>query len=247
MKLLKNIPNFITLLNLSMGIIAIYLTLKGDLAQFALAGYFVFLAALFDFFDGFAARMFKAVSPIGLQLDSLADVVSFGVAPGFILYRMIQLSQRNPHDLFDGVNLISLLAILVPWGAALRLAKFNIDETQQEGFKGLPTPANAFLIASLPIIRQQLYDEHGMINIIFTNTYFLIVVAIIGFFLMTSSFPMFGLKFKHFKWHSNEIKYIFAGMSVLLLLLFQIIAVPLIIILYLLVSLLVYLRNIKTK
>lgn len=245
MKLLKGVPNFITLLNLSMGLIAIYLALTGNEKELAIAGYFIFIAAVFDFFDGFAARMLNAKSDIGLQLDSLADMVSFGAAPGFILYKMILLSHGNPHDDISGFDLYNLVAILVPWGAALRLAKFNIDETQQTGFRGLPTPALAFLIASLPVIRETLYSDRGMLYMFFTNAYFLGMVAVLGFFLMTSSFPMFALKFKNFGWKDNEIKYVFLIISVVLLIWLQVVAIPFIITLYLFLSLVVYLINIQ--
>jgi CDP-diacylglycerol--serine O-phosphatidyltransferase len=245
MKVFKYLPNFITLLNLTMGIVAIYLSFIGGIEELGLASYFIFIAALFDFFDGFAARMLNAKSEIGLQLDSLADMVSFGVAPGFILYQMLAMSHGNPHEVLEGIDAFSLLAILIPWGAALRLAKFNIDDTQVNGFKGLPTPAMAFFIASLPLIRITLYEDRGMVYMIFTNAYFLGMVAILGFFLMTSSFPMFALKFKSFGWKDNEIKYVFLAISVVMLVAFKIVAVPFIIITYLFLSLVVYLINIQ--
>jgi CDP-diacylglycerol--serine O-phosphatidyltransferase len=245
MILRKNIPNLITLLNLTMGLVAIYLTLTGGEVELAYAGYFIFLAAAFDFMDGFAARLLKAKSELGVQLDSLADMVSFGVAPGFILYKMLMISHGRPQDDLGGYHLFSLVAVLIPWGAALRLAKFNIDDSQQMGFKGLPTPALAFLIASLPIIRQTLYHDRGMVYMFFTNAYFLSSVAVFGFFLMISSFPMFALKFKHYGWKGNEIKYVFLLISLLLLLMYKIVAVPFIIITYLFFSLVLYLINIQ--
>jgi len=172
-------------------------------------------------------------------------MISFGAAPGFILYKMLSLSHGNPHDDLAGIDVYNLIAVLIPWGAALRLAKFNIDETQQDGFKGLPTPALAFLIASLPIIRETLYSDRGMLYMFFTNAYFLGMVAVVGFFLMISSFPMFGLKFKDFKWKNNEIKYIFLIISALLVLWLKVVAIPFIITLYLFMSLVVYLINIQ--
>jgi CDP-diacylglycerol--serine O-phosphatidyltransferase len=246
MKLYKHIPNFITLMNLTMGVIAIYLSIEGAETELVYAAFFVFGAAVFDFFDGFTARLLNAKSDIGLQLDSLSDMVSFGVAPGFILYKMILLSHGNPAGAIEGHNYTAFFAILIPWGAALRLAKFNIDETQQSGFKGLPTPAMAFFIASLPVIRQNLYNERGMMYMFFTNAYFLLIVAVAGFFLMTSSFPMFALKFKSYKWKDNEVKYIFLIISIVLILMYQVLSIPFIIITYIFLSLVVYLINIQT-
>ncbi len=245
MSVKSHIPNTITLMNLTMGIASIYFSFQGTQEHLAVAGYLIFAAALFDFFDGFAARLLHAKSEIGLQLDSLADMVSFGVAPGFIIYQMIVLSHGKPMDMVSGFNLFTLWAILIPWGAALRLAKFNVDDSQQMGFKGMPTPALAFLVASLPIIRVTLYTNQGMIYMIFTNSYFLAATAIAGFFLMTSSFPMFALKFKDYKWKGNEFRYSFLLTSLIILILFKIVAIPFIIALYLFLSLIIYLSNMQ--
>ena len=244
MKIYKHIPNFITLLNLSMGLIAIYLSLTGGAERLAMAGYFIFAAAIFDFFDGFAARLLNAKSEIGLQLDSLADMISFGAAPGFILFKMLSFSSGN-YVIIEGINILSLFAFLIPWGAALRLAKFNIDDSQQTGFKGLPTPALAFFIASLPLIRQNFFDNKSMIYSFFTDVYFLISVAILGSFLMVSSLPMFALKFKSFGWKNNEIRYIFIVFALIMLVLWKIVAIPFIIFSYIILSLIIYLYNIK--
>ncbi len=241
----KHIPNFITLLNLTMGIGSIYFSFQGTPEDLTLAGYLIFIAALFDFFDGFAARLLNAKSEIGLQLDSLADMVSFGVAPGFVLYQMILLSHGKPLEIIDGVNIYPLVAVLIPWGAALRLAKFNIDDTQQTGFKGMPTPALAFFVASLPIIRETLYHDRGMLYMVFTNSYLLAATAIIGFLLMTSSFPMFALKFTNFKWKGNEFRYSFLIISLVTILFLKVVAIPFIIALYLFISLIVYLSDLQ--
>ena len=245
MSLKSHIPNTITLMNLTMGVTSIYFSFQGSQENLAIAGYLIFAAALFDFFDGFAARLLNAKSEIGLQLDSLADMVSFGVAPGFILYQMLTLSHGKPMDVVNGFNLFPLWAILIPWGAALRLAKFNIDESQQMGFRGMPTPALAFLVASLPIIRVTLYTNQSMIYMIFTNSYFLAATAIAGFFLMTSSFPMFALKFKNYRWKGNEFRFSFLLVSLIILILFQVVAIPFIITLYLFLSLIIYLSNMQ--
>jgi len=210
-----------------------------------LAAYLIFIAAIFDFFDGFAARLLNAESEIGAELDSLADVVSFGVAPGFILFQMINISHGQPITLSGVFNIIPFIAFLVPAFAALRLAKFNVDEEQTTSFLGLPTPALAIVIASFPLIRTTLYSDRGLFYMIITNSYFLIGVAVIGSLLMVSRFPMFALKFEGFGWKKNMTKYIFLGISLLLLIFLQIVAVPFIILFYLFLSLVIHLVEIQ--
>ena len=243
MALKNHIPNSITLLNLTSGILAIYFAVKGSPDEVALAGIFIFVGAIFDFFDGFSARLLHVKSEIGLQLDSLSDVVTFGVAPGFILYQMILHSHGNPTA--EKLDFIPFLAILVPWMSALRLAKFNVDETQSTSFKGLPTPALALLIASLPLIRQKLYASQDFWYMVFTNSYLLLSIAVIGSLLLVTKFPMFSLKFKSYGWRENIIKYSFLLVSLILLIAFQVVAVPFIILLYLFLSLLMYLNEIQ--
>ncbi len=239
----NHIPNSITLLNLTSGIISIYFGVKGTPADLVIAGIFIFVGAGFDFFDGFAARLLNAKSAIGLQLDSLSDMVTFGVAPGFIMYQLVLISHGNPA--VKGADFLPFLAIMVPWMSALRLAKFNIDETQTTSFKGLPTPALAILIASFPIIRQELYASQDFWYMVFTNSYFLLTVAFFGSLLLVSSFPMFSLKFKSFGWRENIIKYVFISMALVLLIWLQAFAIPFIILLYLFLSLIVYLTDIQ--
>ena len=243
MTIKQHIPNTITLLNLTAGIISVYFGVKGSPHNLVLAGIFIFTGALFDFFDGFTARMLHVKSAIGLQLDSLSDMVTFGVAPGFILFQMILHSHGNPTA--EGVDFMPFFAILVPWTSALRLAKFNIDETQTTSFKGLPTPALAILIASLPIIRQTLYASQNFWYMVFTNNYFLVFIAIFGALLLVSSFPMFSLKFKTFGWKENVIKYSFLIFSVGLIVFLKIVAVPFIVLLYLFLSLIMFLTDIQ--
>ncbi len=243
MALKNHIPNSITLLNLTSGIVSIYFGVKGTPADLALAGIFIFVGAVFDFFDGFSARLLHAKSEIGLQLDSLSDMVTFGVAPGFIMYQMILISHGNPAA--KGIDFIPFLAVMIPWMSALRLAKFNIDETQTTSFKGLPTPALAILIASLPLIRQALYTSQNIWYMVITNTYFLLTIAVFGSLLLVSTFPMFSLKFKSYGWKENLIKYIFLATALVLLLFLQISAIPFIILLYLFLSLIVFLTDIQ--
>ena len=180
MRIKDHIPNFITLLNLFAGLLSIY---YGMIDELQFAGMMIFVAAVFDFFDGFAARLLNAKSEIGIQLDSLADMVSFGVAPAFILFHTIEFSIE-----LTGISTWEYLpftAFIIPLFAALRLAKFNIDEEQQTSFIGMPTPAVAILLASFPIIIMVcLADNKGLYYDIVTNPYFLAGVAIISSFLM---------------------------------------------------------------
>lgn len=242
MKLIKFIPNLITLLNLFSGILAIYCAIKGDLNQ---AAYFIFIAALFDFLDGFAARLLKAYSGIGEQLDSLADVVSFGVAPAFILHELILISHGRVSWEVNGFDILPFVAFMVPLFAAYRLAKFNVDESQTVNFKGLPSPAAGLMIASLPLIRTQLYEGQSLLYMVLTNTYFYIGIALIVSVLMVSNLPLFGLKFKKMRWKGNEIRWFFLLVSLVLILLFQALAIPFIILLYLFLSLVVFLADIQ--
>ncbi len=245
MPIKNHIPNSITLLNLTSGIISIFFAVKGNPQSLAVAGIFIFIAAGFDFFDGFSARLLNVKSELGLQLDSLSDVVSFGVAPGFILFQMLNLSHGKPMDEIDGTNFLPFLSIFVPWFSALRLAKFNIDKEQQNSFKGLPTPALAIFIASLPLIRQHLYTNRGLFYMIITNTYFLLAVSIIGGLLLVSNFPMFSLKFHTYGWKENMIKYSFLIISLILIIFLQIVAVPFILLVYLFFALIIYLTDIQ--
>ena len=224
------------------GVLSIYSAMSGYLD---LAAYLIFIAAIFDFFDGFAARLLNAKSEIGADLDSLADVVSFGVAPGFILFKMIEMSHGQPNSPNADFNIIPFIAFIVPAFAALRLAKFNVDSEQTTSFLGLPTPALAILIASLPIIKTHLYADRELFYMIITNSYFLLMIAVVGSLLMVSRLPMFALKFEGFGWKKNMTKYLFLIASVLLLIFLQIVAIPFIILLYLFLSLVIHLVEIQ--
>jgi len=229
MHIKNHIPNTITLLNLLAGIFSIYFGMQGELL---FSAYCIFVAAIFDFFDGFAARMLHAKSDIGEQLDSLADVVSFGVAPGFILFHMIGLSLNS-----DVESYLPFFGFVVPLFSALRLAKFNVDENQTDSFVGVPTPAVALLAASFPIIILQTFVENpGLYYDIIFNPYFLVGIAVASSLLMVSPLPMFALKFKSFHWKSNQVQYIFVLASLAFIIFLGFAAVPLIILLYLLLS-----------
>lgn len=229
MQIKNHIPNLITLLNLLSGIFSIYFGMQGELL---FSAYCIFLAAIFDFFDGFAARLLNSQSDIGLQLDSLADVVSFGVAPGFILFHMIGLSLNLEID-----NYLPFFGFIIPLFSALRLAKFNVDENQTDSFVGVPTPTVALLIASFPIIILQTYAEtQGLFYDIIFNTYFLVGISVAFSLLMVSPLPMFALKFKSYGWKKNRVQYLFATASLLLILILGFAAVPLIVLMYILLS-----------
>jgi CDP-diacylglycerol---serine O-phosphatidyltransferase len=232
MSIKNNIPNSITLLNLLSGILSIYFGTLGEL-QFSAA--MIFVAAFFDFLDGLFARLLNAKSPIGAQLDSLADVVSFGVAPAFVLFHTINMVNEMNGD--SGLGYLAFFAFIVPLFSALRLAKFNIDENQTTSFVGLPTPAVGLLLASFPImILVCLAEDKGLYYDLVTNAYFLAGVAIVSSLLMVSKLPMFALKFKSVSWAENQSRYIFIILSFFLLVLLKMAAIPIIVLLYLLLS-----------
>ena len=241
-KMKNQIPNIITLFNLLSGILSIYSFMQGDIVM---ASWFVFIAAGFDFLDGFAARLLNAKSEIGAQLDSLCDVVSFGVAPGFLMFYMLNESHGNPGNADGGINILPFVAFLIPAFGALRLAIFNTDTEQTVSFKGLPIPAMAFLVASLPLIRIELYEDRDFFYMLMTNTYLMVAITVLGSLLMVSRFPMFALKFEGFSFKKNMIKYIFILLSLLLLIWLKVIAIPFIILLYLFISLVIYLVDIQ--
>lgn len=241
MSFIRHIPNTITLLNLLCGVLSIVF-FAGN--QLDMAAYMVFLAAVFDFFDGFSARLLKAYSPLGAQLDSLADVVSFGVAPSLILFTLIRISHGLPHVMAGDVNLLPFVALIVPLFTALRLAKFNIDDRQTDSFIGLPSPASGLLLASLALIREQLYESQSLLYMVLTNSYFYLTMAILMSLLMVSELPLFGLKFKSFRLKGNEVRFFFLLSALAMVLAMQFLAVPFIILLYLLLSLVVYLTDI---
>ncbi|OQX79368.1 MAG: CDP-diacylglycerol--serine O-phosphatidyltransferase [Bacteroidetes bacterium 4484_249] len=237
MNMKQHIPNSLTLFNLLSGCIAIVFAFNNQLTA---ASWLIGIAAVFDFFDGFAARLLKVSSPIGKELDSLADVVSFGVVPGVIMYKLILLSSNVPLFEVLEINIIPFVAFLIPMFSALRLAKFNIDERQTDSFIGLPTPANAILIASFPLILNQESILTGLnissISNIFGNFYFLIVLTIILSYLLVAELPLMSLKFKKYNWGDNRNRYIFLLISLLLLIFFFYTAMPFIIVIYFLFS-----------
>ena len=234
----KHIPNFITLLNLFSGCIALVFALQGDLQ---LAALFVGIAALMDFLDGFFARLLKVTSKIGKDLDSLADVVSFGVVPGAVLFALLKESLGTFVTSEPTQLLIPFAGFIIPMFSALRLAKFNSDPRQEEAFYGLPTPANALFVASLPLILLQTsnllgiemaYLYRGLLNPVS-----LLALIIILSWLLIADFRLLSLKFKSLRWMQNQARYIFLILSVLLILLLYFAAAPFILLIYILISL----------
>ncbi|MCK9448941.1 MAG: CDP-alcohol phosphatidyltransferase family protein [Bacteroidales bacterium] len=243
MSIKRHIPNFLTLMNLLSGSLSVYFFSIGHLDW---ASYMIFIAAMFDFLDGFVARMLHVSSPLGVQLDSLADVVSFGLAPSFLLMQLIMDSHGRRSFMLFSVDIVPFLALLIVLFAALRLAKFNIDDRQTTRFLGLPTPAAGLMIASLPLLKMQLYEGQSLFYMLVTNTYFYLATILILCVLMVSEFPLLGLKFKTFGWRMNELRYIFLIASAILLVWLYWIAIPFILLLYLFISMVAFLADIQS-
>ena len=223
------VPNFITLLNLLSGGIAVIFAVKGDLSTAAL---FVFFGIFFDFFDGFLARKLNVSSEMGLQLDSLADLVTSGLAPALVLVNLIELSILPWQDTNCFLPYLGLLVLLC---SAYRLAKFNISTEQSQFFIGLPTPANALLIMSLPLILD--YQNSDSYNALILNPFFLVVVTLLSSFLLNAPVKLIALKFKTWNFSENASKYILIIFSLVGLILFKFAGIPLIIIFYIILSL----------
>jgi CDP-diacylglycerol--serine O-phosphatidyltransferase len=238
MKIKQHIPNTITMLNLLSGLISLTLTFEGN---YIYASLFIFIAAVFDFMDGNAARILNAHSELGKQLDSLADVVSFGVAPGIMIFQMISVQCAGSCNMLERMHITPYFAMLIPVCSALRLAKFNIDIRQEVNFIGLPTPGNAIFFASIPLV---LYVQPGLFSLIhldflvtfFSNTRILTILAVFFSYLLISDFKIFSMKFKNMAWQGNQLRYILVILSVALFVLFFLSAIPLIIVLYILMS-----------
>lgn len=225
----KHIPNFLTCGNLFCGCVGIVSVFQNDLV---FAAYMIGLAALLDFADGFAARLLKAHSPIGKELDSLADCVTFGVLPATMLYKLLQKSLMGDDFAIELFVVLPYVAFLIAVFSALRLAKFNIDTRQSESFIGVPTPANALLVGSLPLIMGQ---HPGWAQHI-QQPYVLVAYVLVMSYLLVSELPLFALKFRDFSFANNRIRYIFLSVSAVLLIALQFAAVPPIILLYILLS-----------
>jgi CDP-diacylglycerol--serine O-phosphatidyltransferase len=224
----KHIPNLLTCCNAFLGTLAVVFALKDFLET---ASLLIICAAIFDFLDGFAARLLNVKSIIGKDLDSLADVISFGLAPAAILFMWMTFCfQEMPPELhFFPLTILPYFAfILVPF-SAYRLAKFNNDERHQDEFYGLPTPANAFFIAFLPFAANNLP--------LLDNFWILLGLTLISSMLLIGEFPMFSFKFSNYNFKKNWIRYLFLFISAILLIAFQLAAFPIIILLYIFISL----------
>ncbi len=228
----KHIPNFVTSLNLISGCLSVIMAFNDNLV---ISAYLIALASIFDLADGLLARLLNAKSDFGKQFDSLADIVSFGIAPGIIMFQLISKSPDLPSLYILNTNLIPYIAIIIPLFSALRLAKFNIDDNQKDSFTGLPTPASAIFIASLPLIIYAQNTDNCILNFIY-NPYFLIIITIVLSYLLVSPLPLFSFKFKNLKWTENKMRYIFLTVSVILFILFCFMAIPFIIVLYIVLS-----------
>ena len=239
MMLKKYIPNLLTLLNLLCGTIAVIFAVNNELE---IAAYFVLLGIFFDFFDGFAARIFKVEGELGKQLDSLADVVTSGVVPGIVIYKLLQT--KNTIEIFNTevvswktkeIELLPFFGLLFTLAAAYRLAKFNIDERQTSSFIGLPTPAAALVILSLPLIIN--YSSLEFATTLIENKWFLIGLTVVLSFLMNAEIPLFSLKFKDYLWKNNKVKFSFILITVFLCIVLKFVAIPIVIIVYVIMSL----------
>lgn len=247
--MIKQIPNLFTLLNLVFGCLAIICILQtGETFTIQQDGQWItqlpekiwwgsiciFIAAVIDFLDGFVARLFKATSPLGAQLDSLADVVSFGVAPGLIMYQLLRISFIGEESGLDTSIWYLMPALILPCAGAYRLARFNIDPTQSEGFKGVPIPAAGLVVASFPIIL--LYNYFGLTPILL-NKWVLYAIIFILSYLMVSTLPLMALKFKDFSFKNNAPKFILVILAVVAAILLKWLAIPVVFVLYILLSL----------
>lgn len=218
----KHIPNLLTISNLICGCIALYFTFKGELVFTA---YLVGLSAIFDFMDGAAARFLNVSNPIGKELDSLADMVSFGLVPGAVVFHLLEKSPLSQY---------SFIALIIPIFSAYRLAKFNIDENQNENFIGLPTPANCLVFISIPLITT--FNSDSTIAYLFKIPEILLIMTILLSLALVSKINMFSLKFKNFKLQDNKFRFFIITISIMLLTWLEFSAIPIIILLYIMMS-----------
>jgi len=241
--MLKQIPNALTSLNLLCGCVALLFVVSGDLVT---AAVFAGMGIVFDFFDGLAARLFDAHSAVGLQFDSLADMVTSGLVPGFVMVQLLSKAYTGAYFEIDqlfasqgwGSSLQSwlpLIGLLIVVASGYRLAKFNVDERQTDNFIGLPTPANTLLILSLTLILE--FQDTQWVNELILNSWFLVGLTIVSSILLNAELPLFALKFKTWDVKSNSKRYVFLAFSLVSLVLLKFLAIPLIIVVYILVSL----------
>ncbi len=236
MSITKYIPNGLTLLNLLSGLLALVSVFNG---YYDHAFYFVCLGIFFDFWDGFAARKLNVSSDLGLQLDSLADMVTSGVVPGLMMFKLFDFIQAETPEymLTDEtfyMGFVPYLGFLITLASCYRLANFNIDPRQTDHFIGLPTPANALFVMSIPMI--QYADQYQWLTDLLYNPYVLLVITLVSTYLLNAEVVLFSLKVKNINWKDNKLQISFLIFAVLLLILFQVVAIPMIILSYIVVS-----------
>jgi CDP-diacylglycerol--serine O-phosphatidyltransferase len=237
MQIKQHIPNAITLLNLSSGLLAIIAIFKGYYDE---AFLFVCLGIFFDFWDGFFARKFKVSGELGLQLDSLADVITSGVVPGLMMFKLlldIQEDSTSNYYLTEDyyyMGFVPYLGFIITLASAYRLAKFNIDTRQTDSFIGLPTPANALFIMSIPMIQFDGTHE-WLVNALF-NPFVLLGISLVSAYMLNAEIPLFSLKIKTFDWAHNKLQFSFLALSLVLLVVFGFTALPVIILSYVVLS-----------
>ena len=235
MTLKKNIPNLLTLGNLFCGTVATIFAVQDN---FTLAGLFVAIGIFFDFFDGFVARILNVSGELGKQLDSLADMVTSGVVPGIIMFNLLANKQTVSFNFNNELVLhsyVPFFGLMVTLGACYRLAKFNIDKKQLDSFIGLPTPAMSLFVISLPFIKE--YTNFEFVQNLIDNNYFLCMITLLLTYLMNAELPLFSLKFKEYSIKNNLIKYLFIIVSILMIIFLKYISIPLIIVVYVVLSL----------
>ena len=237
MHIKKHIPNAITLLNLASGLLAIIAIFKGYYDE---AFLFVCLGIFFDFWDGFFARKFKVSGELGLQLDSLADVVTSGVVPGLMIFKLLLDIQEDSSSVYYlteeyyYMGFVPYLGFIITLASAYRLAKFNIDTRQTDSFIGLPTPANALFIMSIPMIQFDGTHE-WLVNALF-NPFVLLFISLVSAYMLNAEIPLFSLKIKDFSWDKNKLQVFFLAIAATLLLFLGFTALPIIILLYVVLS-----------
>jgi CDP-diacylglycerol--serine O-phosphatidyltransferase len=227
MNIKKHIPNSITLLNLLCGCIAMVFVTN---LEFEMAFYLVCLGIFLDFFDGFFARLLKVSGPLGLELDSLADMVTSGVVPGYVMFFMLSNSQHEISTHF----MLPYVGFIITMGSCYRLAVFNIDTRQTNSFIGLPTPANALFILSLPLVIK--YSDSIIVLEILTNQWVLVIITFFSAYILNAEIPLFSLKIKKFNIKDNALQIVFVFLSFVLLVFLQFAGIPLVIIGYVLLS-----------
>lgn len=253
MSLRRHVPNIITIVNLLCGSIATIFAVQGNLVM---AAVFVGLGIFFDFFDGLAARALKVKSELGLQLDSLADMITSGLVPGIVMFQLFQMAlpryEATDVDWEAGNDLLewnfhawALIGLLVTAASGYRLAKFNIDDRQTDSFIGLPTPANALLIISLPLILI-FQPEPALVDVIL-NPWFLVGLTLFSSFMLNAEIPLFALKFDTWSFADNKLRYFFLLYCLVLVILVQFAAIPILIISYVILSMIANRRRAEVK